>query len=235
MHNSSFNFSIPIVFSLLCVFIIGACSKSETYADQKKKERNAINSFIGRDVSIVDSEGDTIIYVGHINSISEQQFIEQDSVTDVSKNEYVLFSNTGIYMQIVRQGAGEKLANGESKRILARYLEYNILGDSIQSRNTSFYYHTNPDIIEIANSYGTFTASFSTDNGGGAMYHTYSRTEVPSGWLVPFTYIRIGRQIEGDDHIAKVRLIVPHTSGTYDARQSVYPCFYELTFQEMRD
>ena len=220
---------------LAAAVICGACSKNETYAQQKEKERKAINSFLDRDIAILDNEGDTVVHVGRINTISEQQFYEQDSTTDVSKNEYVLFSNTGVYMQIVRKGAGSKLASGESKRVITRYVEFNILRDSIQSRNDVFYYHTSPDIIEIANTYGTFTASFSTENGGGAMYRIYGRTEVPAGWLVPFTYINIGRQVEADDRIAKVRLIVPHSSGTYEARQSVYPCFYELTFQQMRE
>ena len=234
MHTHLHTLSLAIVI-LAAALTAASCSKNETYAQQKEKERKAINSFLGRDVAILDNEGDTLIHVGRINTISEKQFYAQDSTTDISKNEYVLFGNTGVYMQIVRKGAGSKLASGESKRIIARYVEFNILRDSIQTRNDVFYYHTSPDIIEIANSYGTFTASFSTDNGGGAMYRIYGRTEVPSGWLVPFTYINIGRQIEADDQIAKVRLIVPHSAGTYEARQSVYPCFYELTFQQMRE
>lgn len=217
------------------LFVTSACSSGETYAEQKEKERDAINAFLGRDVCIIDNDGDTVVNVGHINVIGEQQFYEQDSTTDISKNEYVLFGNSGVYMQILRKGAGEKLKTGESKRIIARYVEFNILRDSIQTRNDVLYYHTSPDILEIANSYGTFTASFSTDNGGGAMYRIYGQTEVPAGWLVPFTYINIGRQIEADDKIAKVRLIVPHSSGHNDARQNVYPCFYEIIFQQMRE
>ena len=212
-----------------------ACGSGETYAEQKDKERNAINSFLGRDVVIFDSEGDTVVNVGHINVISEQQFYEQDTTTNVSRNEYVLFGNSGVYMQIVRSGSGSKLDMGQSKRVIARYVEFNILRDSIQTRSDALYYHTSPDIIEIANNWGTFTASFSTDNGGGAMYRIYGQKEVPSGWLVPFSFIKIGRQVEADDHIAKVRLIVPHSSGHNEARQNVYPCFYEILFQEMRD
>lgn len=220
---------------LLVAAMAASCSSGETYAEQKDKERNAISAFLGRDVAILDAEGDTVVRVGHINVISEQQFLSQDSMTDVSRNEYVLFGNSGVYMQIVRRGTGEKLASGQSKRIIARYVEFNILRDSIQSRSDALYYHTSPDILEVSNTYGTFTASFSTDNGGGAMYRIYRQTEVPSGWLVPFSYIKIGRQLEADDHIAKVRLIVPHSSGHNEARQNVYPCFYEILFQEMRE
>ena len=37
------------------------------------------------------------------------------------------------------------------------------------------------------------------------------------------------------DEIAKVRLIVPHSQGHSDALSNVYPCFYEITYQEMRN
>ena len=52
------------------IMLIASCSNTETYADQKKKERSAINSFIA------DSS---------INVISEKTFFAQDSTTDVSK------------------------------------------------------------------------------------------------------------------------------------------------------
>ena len=222
--------SRPASLALLAT-VFTACSKGETYAEQKEKERKAINKFLSRDVAIISNEGDTVVHVGHINVISESQFYRQDSLTDVSKNEYVLFAGTGVYMQIVRPGVG-----GQTKRVISRYLEYNILTDTIQSRSDILYYSTTPDIIDITNSYGTFTASFNTENGGGAMYRIYGNsTVVPSGWLIPFTYIRIGRQINKDDQIAKVRLIVPHSQGQANAKSGVYPCFYEITFQEMRD
>ena len=228
-------FQIAFLAALTVAMFLSSCNKGETYADQKNKERKAINSFLNRDVALLTNDGDTAIHVGHINVISEAQFLSQDSTTDVSKNEYVLFSGTGVYMQIVRKGAGEKLQHGQSKRVIARYLEYNILTDSIQSRSDVLYYSTTPDIIDISNSYGTFTASFNTANGGGAFYRIYNSTVVPKGWLVPFTYIRIGRQVNADDKIAKVRMIVPHSQGQANAQSGVYPCFYEITFQEMRD
>ena len=110
------------------------------------------------------------------------------------------------------------------------------LGDSIQLRNDVNYWHPSPDIMKVTNNSGSFAASFDTEiNGGGAMYNTYGSTSVPSGWLIPFSYIRIGRQDSPDEGIAKVRLIVPHSEGQTSAVSNVYPCFYELTFQKMRD
>ena len=210
-----------------------SCSNDETYAEQKEKERNAISNFISRDVTVRDHDGNVLVYVGRINVIEEDQFNAQGNKTDTAKNEYVLFGNTGVYMQIVREGVGSRLESGQSKQVIARYTEFNILRDSLQSSNETLYYNTTPDIIDISNTYGTFTASFNIDNGGGAMYRTYGSTSVPNGWLVPFNYIRIGRQTS-DEQISKVRLIVPHSQGHSDAANNVYPCFYEISFQEMR-
>jgi hypothetical protein len=223
-----------LVLTAVAALFLCACSRDESYAEKKEKERDAIKSFLQRDVSIM-FEGDTVLHVGTINVIDEDQFLEQDSTTNVERNEYVLFGNTGVYMQIVRKGVGGKLESGDSKRVIARYLEYNIMGDSIQTRNNILYYSTTPDVIDITNNYGSFTASFNIDNGGGAMYRSYNSTSVPPGWLVPFSYIHIGRQVNENDEIAKVRLILPHSQGQKSASEYVYPCFYEITFQQMRD
>lgn len=209
-----------------------SCKKDLTYAELKEKERDAINKFISRDVTIRDHDGNDLIYVGRINTISDDQFMEQGCTTNVEKNEYVLFSN-GVYMQIRREGVGNRLESGESKQVIARYTEFNIMADTVQTSNETLYYSTTPDIIDISNSYGTFTASFNTDNGGGAMYRRYGSTSVPGGWLMPFSYIRIGRQTS-EEQISQVRLIVPHAQGQSDASSNVYPCFYQITFQEAR-
>lgn len=64
------------------------------------------------------------------------------------------------------------------------------------------------------------------------MYSTYGDSDIPDGWLKPLEYVRVGTQID-EKRIAKVRLIVPHSAGHSHAMASVYPCFYELTFQEL--
>lgn len=221
---------------LLLTSILNSCKNGETYAEQKEKEYNAIQTFLNRDICVRDKDGTVVCNIGKINPISEEQFLAQDSTTDLSSNQYVLFSNSGVYMQIVRKGAGEKLEKGKSARVICRFIEYNILGDSIQLRNDVNYWHPSPDIIEISNNYGSFTANFNVNvYGGGAMYNTYGSTSVPSGWLLPFSYIRIGRQESEGEGIAKVRLIVPHSEGQASASSNVYPCFYEITFQKMRD
>lgn len=226
---------ILLAFPILAGFI-ASCSNGETYAEQKEKEYKAIQSFLKRDIVVRDEDGNVVCNVGKIEPISEEQFLAQDSTTNLEKNEYVLFSNSGVYMQIVRKGTGEKLEKGKTARIICRFLEFNILGDSIQLRNDVNFWHPSPDIMKVSNNYGSFTANFDTEiNGGGAMYNIYGSTSVPSGWLIPFSYIRIGRQNSEDEGIAKVRLIVPHSEGQTSATSNVYPCFYEITFQKMRD
>ncbi len=220
---------------LLAVIMLGACSSDETYADQKERERDAINNFISRDVKITDRQGVLLIDVGRINVISEETFAAQGYRTFTDQNQYVLFNSSGVYMQMVREGVGERLASGETKPVLVRYTEFNIMRDSVQTSN-EYSADDEPwvDVMDVTNTSGTFTASFNTSGGyRSKMYTTYGSLSVPAGWLVPFTYVRLGRQTS-EQQIAKVRLIVPHSQGHSDASNNVYPCFYELKFQETR-
>ncbi|MBP5360384.1 MAG: DUF4827 domain-containing protein [Bacteroidaceae bacterium] len=211
--------------------MLGACKEEQTYAEQKKAERRAITSFLSNGTVVLDRDlGDTVLYVKPINPISETKFYEQDSTTDVSRNEYVLFTSTGIYMQIVRKGVGNKLQHGETARLLCRYKEYNIIGDSLQTRNDNAYYIGMLDEMNVSNSYGTLTGTFIQ----GMMKLNYKSVNVPEGWLMPLRYVNIGRQLAADEEIAKVRLIVPHSTGQSDAVNKVYPCFYEITYQRSR-
>lgn len=220
-----------ILYSLLLLVLALAytsCENYETYADKKEAERNAINDFIAR-------EG--------IQVISEQQFVAQDSTTDVSKNQYVYFDRNGVYMQIVRKGVGEKLAENKSTNILCRFVEKNIQLDSIILRNdiqawltyngTTYDTSLYVDKMSVVRTGNTITASFIT----GMMYMYHGSASVPAGWLVPLNYVKIGRPdaaVAVDQEIAKVRLIVPHSQGTSDASASVYPCYYEITYQISR-
>ena len=209
---------ISVLFLLLIgVMMLAACNDGETYADQKKRETAAINAFIQKN---------------KIKVISESQFYAQDSTTDVSQNEYVLFPTTGVYMQIIDKGCGRKIKDGETVNVLCRFDEYNLLTDSLQYSNNNLYYAAMVDKMSVRNTSGTFTASF--DTGSSVMYLVNSSTSVPSGWLVPFTYVNIGRPKLESDKIAKVKLIVPSAQGTLQASASVYPCLYVLTFERGR-
>ena len=84
--------------------------------------------------------------------------------------------------------------------------------------------------MTCTNSYGVFTASFTS----GVMNSYYQSPSVPSGWLIPLKFIRLGRQAAADEEIALVRLIIPSTEGQSDALNNVYPCFYEISYERGR-
>ena len=199
--------------------VFASCNDYETYGDKKEKERNAIAKFIS-DSSIV--------------VISEDQFNRQGQTTDLARNEYVKFDKNGVYMQIVRQGCGTKLQDGEKTRLICRFSEYNLLEDTITlcNNNNELYYYGKsvvkmPDIMQISRTGSSFTASFLS----GIMYSAYESAAVPSGWLVPLSYVNVGRPQSADEEYSMVRLIVPHSQGHAKASGNVIPYFYEITFQ----
>lgn len=203
------------LYSLLAVaamLLLSSCDDYETYGEKKEKERNAISAFI-------KSEG--------INVIDESQFEAQGETTNLDNNEFVYLTKSSIYMQIERKGSGDVLEENKQVNLLCRYTEYNIMDAAMQTRND--YSARNYDKMTVTRTGASYTASFVS----GVMYSTYGAS-VPSGWLVPLQYIKVGRQVSDDEGIAKVRLIVPHTQGQAYAMSSVYPCFYTITYQRER-
>lgn len=199
--------------------VLSSCNDYETYGDKKEKERNAIAKFIS-DSSIV--------------VISEDQFNQQGHTTDLARNEFVKLDKTGVYMQIVRSGCGSMLADGESTRLVCRFSEYDILEDTTTVCNNNPDMSLNgksvvalPDIIQVSRTSGSYNASFES----GVMLTVYRSASVPAGWLVPLSYIKVGRPQSLTDECAKVRLIVPHSQGHASASSNVTPCYYEITFQ----
>ena len=161
--------------------------------------------------------------------IDEEQFAEQDSMTRVEANEYVLFEESGVYMQVVDLGKGERLSDGRHE-MLVRYLEERIVEDGTTdtlSLNTMANIYPHPDEFILTKSKNSISASFSS----GAMYDTHGSAYVPTGWLLPLNYLRVGRETSAR---SKVRLIVPHSEGTSTASGEVFPCYYEITYQLSR-
>ena len=215
----------------------------ETYEEKRDYERSAISRFI-------DNPTQGEIKGKKINVISEEEFLK-DTITDLSKNEFVHFSN-GVYMQIVRRGCGGILKNGESATMICRFKEYNLNTTDDTKRlslmndapNTDQQYY---EKIDVLNNSGTFIASWckKEDKTGyhGTMPNAYyttdrngyivSRTEVPQGWCVPLSYIKLGRPTNENEEIAKVRLIVPHDMGHLIASSSdnIYAYYYEITYE----
>ena len=209
-----------ILFIMIAITaVLSSCNDYETYGDKKEKERNAIAKFIS-DSSIV--------------VISEDQFNQQGYTTNLTRNEFVKLDKSGVYMQIVREGCGTKLQEGETTRLVCRFSEYDILDDTltVANNNSDYAYGGSsvvaiPDIMTVSLSSGSFTASFES----GLMYRVYASSSVPAGWLVPLSYIKVGRPQSETDDCAKVRLIVPHSQGHSSASSNVIPCYYEITYQ----
>ena len=215
--------SLPAVMMamLLSLTALTACDQGETYADMKEREKDAINAFLADNP-----------YTGPINVISEATFNAQGCTTNLDRNEFVVFSEDGIYLQIVRQGEGKSLAemadeNAEGKAtkpILCRFLEYDIKNAAQTISN----YNTESVVDEMQCTYvkqgRSYTANFVS---GGYMYAKYGSV-VPKGWLKPLTYVKLTK-VAGRE--AKVRVIVPHTSGSANASSYVLPFYYEITYQ----
>lgn len=208
---------VYVIMAFCAMFVAAACDDTETYAEQKDRERAAIQQYIA------DSS---------ITVITEAQFFAQDTTTNLERNEYVLLNRSGVYMQIIRKGCGEKIKPGETSTVLCRFKEWNLLTDSLQLTNDILSFATVVDKMSVTNTSGSFSASFIS--GESVMASFYNSTSVPSGWLAPLSYIKVGRPKTADEEIAKVKIIVPHTQGHQYASSGVYPCAYELTYERGR-
>ena len=176
-------------------------------------EKNAVNKFIK------DSA---------INVISLEEF-ERDTITDLSRNEYVAFSN-GVYMQIVDRGNEDdpEDAFANNNVICARYLEKNIASNELtcfnvvlpEYINASDYYRsplTFRYVNENSSAYGIVLSTpldydyLWTENSYG--------TAIPGGWLLALPYLRDN---------AHVRLIIPSKMGHSISQQNVIPYYYDI-------
>ena len=230
MKKIRYILSLAVVGITMC-----ACSDDyESYEELRDYENSRLSSFL-------DNPTCGEIKGKKINVISEEKFLK-DTITDVSKNEFVLLEN-GVYMQIVRRGCGSILKNGESAIMICRFKEYNINGDSLMLENNTSEDYVAYEKINVKNTSGTFSPSFCKREDGlyyqSAMYYAYYNyckshnlvPNVPSGWCVPLSYIKLGRPKNAGEEIAKVRLIVPHDQGHLFASYNVCAMYYEITYE----
>lgn len=191
---------ILFLFILLSAsFAFQACDDTKTYAEMLEEEDDAIADFINK-------EG--------IKVISQTEFFDNDSVTDVEKNEFVQLAS-GVYMQIVDKGSdnpADTVKNNDL--ILVRFMEYSLIDKDTTLSNLNIPYMVDEFKYTVSSSSiaGIFTQ--------GLMYAWYNTTAVPAGWLVPLPYVR---------DKAHVRLIVPSKMGHQGAMQYVYPYYYDIT------
>lgn len=218
------------------VFSFAACNDSETYKDKRDRELDSISSFLRKE---------------NIKVISEDEFTrrwnDNQRLTDTAKNnnEWVLFNSNGIYMQVIDQGCGDYIKKGETADVLVRFDEYNLSYAAEMSNkcltlsNNVPAYSYYVDKMSVTNTSGTFTGSF-VNPKASLMALTYNSSytgissTVPSGWLIPFSWVKIGRPKTDDERIAHIRLLVPHSYGTTSASGSVQACVYDMTLQKGR-
>ena len=192
---------------LSAVLFFPACDDDKTYAELLEEERDMIKDFMNR-------QG--------ITTISMSQFEGQDSTT--LENEYVEFGGEGVYMHVDHAASGADARFAETNDvILVRFMEVNLATDDTLSTfvNSSYV----PDEFRYTKSTNTILGQFI---GGGVMQAVYG-SSVPAGWLMPLNYLRLSNS-SGSDR-TRIKLIVSAKNGQSDAINSIYPCYYELTFQ----
>ena len=98
--------------------------------------------------------------------------------------------------------------------------------------NTISSFSAMPEKMSVARHGEQISGSF--DPSSSLIYSTYGSTSVPQGWLEVLRYTNLGRIVSENDEPARVKIIVPHSSGQSDAQMNVYPCLYELNFEKGR-
>lgn len=231
------------IIAIAALVTFAACDHNETYADQRNRELDSINAFLR-------NENVKVIKESEFEQRFEARKAGDKTIkltdTDPNNNEYVLFESNGIYMQVINDGCGDYIAKGKTQNVLCRYTEYclanraKICDDAITLTNDVPRFAIYTDEMSVKNTSGTFEGSF-VDTNHSLLAQTYNSSyygsvsaTVPSGWLIPFSWIKIGRLITADDELAHVRLLVPHTYGTTSASASVYACLYDIRFQAAR-
>ena len=196
--------------------VLTSCKEDEeTYAEQKERETKQVRAWL-------DSH--------NVDVISIQEFLK-DTVTDnpitgpdTTRNEYVLFEDNGVYMQIIRRGEGRQISAGETWYLNARYVEsYVGSGDTL----TMNLFQQDPDIFYVKRTGDTYSGSFLS----GIMTRAYGNS-VPNSWLMTMPFIKPALY---NGNSAKVRIIAPHNQGTQTAAGSVYPAFYEITITKPKN
>lgn len=224
---------IRLFFAALLAVSFGfqSCNNGKTYAEMKEEEADAIDSWIAtHDYQV----------------ISERDFYAQDTLT--GENEFVLFEESGVYMNIMNKGPkdegtgqykGSILKDG-SYEINSRFVEVAIqnrdtpamaVGDTLLANMKLYGFPSMelfPEVYKLTISGNSYSAAFQT-SGTYSMYSTYGTTSVPSGWLIPLRYLKPFRT-QSSSQVSRVRLLVPHGQGTSTASQYVYPCYYEITY-----
>lgn len=205
---------ISILVTALVLLSMASCNDTETYAERKARETDQINAFLAeRNIQVIlldDFLKDTITN-------------NPETGPDKTLNEYVLFPESGVYVQIIRRGTGKEIEDNETRMLNTRFLEYCIATADTINLNL---YKNDPDVIKCTRSGAYYNASFISG------YMLNYGPSVPTGWLVPMPYLR--PDVLNGPSSSKVRLIVPHDNGTSTAMNAVEPYYYELIISSQK-
>lgn len=186
------------VLALLISF--ASCSKHKTYAERLAEEKKAIDKYIK---------------AKNIKVISYSDFLVKDSVTDVTKNEYVELQ-TGLYLQIINKGSILHTDTFKSRdEITVRFDEFDIKNKWFTSASNT----TQPlyvDAFIYTNDGNNVKGVFL---GNSNMAKIYNSKAVPLGWVIPLIFLRYN---------AHINLIVTSKLGHDVAKQQVAPYAYEI-------
>lgn len=200
-----------LLFSLMLLgWAFQSCDDNKTYAEMLEDEKDAIDGYISRnDIKVI--------------SIDEL-LSRKDTMT--APNEYVLFKDNGVYMNIVDRGAkdenGYTIKPENNDQVTVRCIEYDLIEQDTIYNNSNWFTANGLEVFNYIKSgtysYGQFTEGSLATNIYGFDYST----AVPSGWLLPLEYV---------GHKAHVKLIVPSKMGHTYAQKYVYPYAYELIYR----
>lgn len=211
-----------LLLAFVATIAFSSCDDYETYAEKKEAERDAIKSYMTKIGAKV---------------ISEDDFKARGCVTDTAAHEWVLLDKSSVYMQVINKGTfydqdilenegrkvelDKRMKPGQTSTILCRFTEINLFTGNITCTNHDYSAIAIPETMTVTRNSDTYEGSFIA--GQSTMYANYGSASVPTGWLVPFPYLNIGRCGTEYDIIAKVRLIVPHSQGQPTASSGVIP------------
>jgi len=192
------SFKILTTFALLSLCVLSSCKKGESMSEKRAKERKSIEKYI---------------------SNNEIQVIKADSIPDdavFGEKDYYLLPS-GLYIQIVEKGTGEKPEVGDN--VLFRYCTFS-LEDSRKIADPTSANLTNA--VEFKYGSGLYCAIENDYDNNNYSFHSYyvlNDLYVIRGIQEAIGYLR---------YDGAASLIIPSAIGSANAQDYVQAYRYEI-------
>ena len=189
-----------IIFTLIICAIAGfSCKKGESMSEKRAKERAAIAKYIAdNDLQITEADN-----------------IPDDAVS--GENEYYRLPS-GLYIQILEKGTGEKPKTGDV--VTFRYYTFNLSNDTLVKAMSS------DETMNVINS--SYAVEYKYGNGSISncteseyYYHSYIRNDA---YIIKGIQEAIGHLKYG----GAAYLIVPSSIGCTEAQSDIQALRYEI-------